>query len=984
MTDTAETREYDGIELRKVREFVWEIPQEGEMNAPARVLASDPLLEQIGDDKTLQQLRNATHLPGITTYAACMPDGHQGYGFPVGGVGATDARDGCISPGAVGYDINCLSGDSEVEVQFGRRRTIRGLESDFEEERAIVPAGDDAPSSTIRLFTETDDRTVYQVETIGGDTVEATTEHPFETPEGMVELDELDSGDEVYVRSFRGIPDGVPAEFTVLDESDFEDEDPQLVEELRSRELLPLQSTDEAFARLLKLVGYHTGDGSFSGTQSWFYGEPEDLEAIRDDIESIGFTPSRVYERDREHEIDGAEFERTEYSIKSGANALKQLLVRLGAPEGRKTASDFTAPQYLDRLADWQVALYLSTFFGAEMSAPDTVSAKNFYAPSVSHNRLVEKREAGKQFMQDLIRHLNELGIETNEFEVVERTETTGGETVRFRFGVSSEASNLVEFLTTVGYRYNQEKRRSAALAAEYLRRKERVITERARIAEEAQALADGGTATAEIKRRFADEPVNDRYIERSVYSGRSTRPRPPAEFPDFEEFQEETPVRNDGAVLTEISDIRQLGEKPVYDIGVSHDAHAFAAEGFVVSNCGVRMIRTNLTYEDIQGNEEELVESLFANVPSGLGGGGIVEGDADTVEAVLERGMEWALEEGYATEDDLAHCEDEGRRPDARPEFVSQKAKDRGRNQLGSLGSGNHFLEVQRVTDVFDEAVADSFGLEEDQIVVLIHCGSRGLGHQVCTDYLRRIEKGHGDLLESLPDKELAAAPAGSELADEYYGAMCAAINFAWVNRQLITHRTRRVFERVFRADAEELGMELLYDVAHNIAKKEVHDVGVDDDGTAVPTGDAIAHEERELYVHRKGATRAFPAGHEEVPAAYRDVGQPVIIPGSMGAGSYVLVGGDESLAQTFGSTAHGAGRVMSRTAAKQEYWGETVQDELRDQDHIYVKAQSGATVAEEAPGVYKDVDEVVRVSDALGIGDKVARTFPVCNIKG
>ena len=385
--------------------------------------------------------------------------------------------------------------------------------------------------------------------------------------------------------------------------------------------------------------------------------------------------------------------------------------------------------------------------------------------------------------------------------------------------------------------------------------------------------------------------------------------------------------------------------------------------------NCGVRMMKTNLTYADLEGHEEELVDSLFANIPSGLGGGGVVEAGIDTVEAILDRGMEWALEEGYATRDDLAHCEDEGLRPESDPDAVSQKAKDRGKNQIGSLGSGNHFLEVQRVTDVYREDVAEAFGLTEDQVVVLIHCGSRGLGHQVCTDYLRQIEREHGDLLAELPDKELAAAPAGSRLAEEYYGAMCAAINFAWVNRQLVMHRTRQVFERVFGRDWEDMEMQLLYDVAHNIAKKEIHDV----DG-----------EEKELYVHRKGATRAFPAGHLQVPKAYRDVGQPIIIPGSMGAGSYVLRGGEASMRETFGSTAHGAGRVMSRTRAKKEYWGGDVQDSLRDQQHIYVKAQSGATIAEEAPGVYKDVDEVVRVSDALGIGDKVARTFPVCNIKG
>jgi tRNA-splicing ligase RtcB len=424
----------------------------------------------------------------------------------------------------------------------------------------------------------------------------------------------------------------------------------------------------------------------------------------------------------------------------------------------------------------------------------------------------------------------------------------------------------------------------------------------------------------------------------------------------------------------------------PVGGVGATDTENGCISPGAVGYdiNCGVRMMRTSLTYEDLQGREEELVDALFANIPSGLGGGGVVETDRETLEDILARGMRWALDEGWAVEEDLTHCEDEGFRSGADPSAVSQKAKDRGKNQVGSLGSGNHFLEVQRVTDVYREDVADAFGLEEDQIVVLIHCGSRGLGHQICTDYLRRIEQTHGDLLEQLPDKELAAAPAGSELAEEYYGAMNAAINFAWVNRQLIMHRTRQVFERVFDRDWREMDMHLLYDVAHNIAKKEVHEVGVDADGRAVPDEDAVDSEQRELFVHRKGATRAFPAGREEVPPAYRDVGQPIIIPGSMGSGSYVLRGGEESMRLTFGSTAHGAGRLMSRTQAKQEYWGETVQSELKTKQQIYVKAQSGATVAEEAPGVYKDVDEVVEVSDALGIGDKVARTYPVCNIKG
>ena len=398
--------------------------------------------------------------------------------------------------------------------------------------------------------------------------------------------------------------------------------------------------------------------------------------------------------------------------------------------------------------------------------------------------------------------------------------------------------------------------------------------------------------------------------------------------------------------------------------------------------NCGVRMLTTPLDYADVRGREEELVEALAAGVPAGLGGGGVVETDVDTVDEILARGMEWAVDEGYATEADLAHCEDEGRRTDADPSAVSREAKERGAAQVGSLGSGNHFLEVQRVTDVYRSDVADAFDLAEEQVVVLIHCGSRGLGHQVCTNYLRKIEQRHPDLLADLPEKELAAAPAGSELADAYYGAMCAATNFAWTNRQLIAHRVRETLSTLF--DLDPTRVELLYDVAHNVAKLEEHEVPVDGDGVACAAADAVGRAVKPLYVHRKGATRAFPAGRPELPAAYADVGQPVLVPGSMGAGSYVLRGGARSLDRTFGSTAHGAGRLMSRTQAKQEFWGEDVRDDLREQQAVYVAAESGATIAEEAPGVYKDVDEVVRVSDALGIGDKVARTYPVCNVKG
>ena len=974
------TYDAGNVTLERVREFVWEIPQEGDMRVPARVLASESLLDEISDDKTLEQLKNSTHLPGIQNYAVCMPDGHQGYGFPVGGVAGIDTQNGCISPGAIGYDINCLPGNTDVCLSHGRKMPIERLRDRFEDEKAVVATGDDLVESEVRLFTESGTKTVYEVETATGRTIEATGDHPFQTPDGMVEVSDLEPGDTVDVRPFEGVEHEDPEEFTVLTAENFTDQNPQAISALQKRGLLPLQSTDEKFNHLLKIIGYLFGDGAFAGNgQTWFYGEPEDLDRIREDVRALGFKPSKIYERDRDHEIDGQTFETTEYSFKTTARSLRRLFVELGVPEGPKVESGFTTPDYFDRLTDWQKALFYSAYFGAEMNAPAAQHDKNLYCPTVSQTRTKKTAAAGRAFFEDMSEFFDGLGIETNSIEAFETDSNREHETVRLRLGVKNDSQNLIRFFTRVGYRYHGEKQRKAMKSVQYLRTKEREISRRERIAEEAKALADGGTATSEIRSRF---DINDRFIERSIWSGRSGRPRPRSDFPDYEEFCEERTTNVDGTIPTEVVSIREVGEKSVFDIGVSHDAHTFLANGFVVSNCGVRMMKTNLVYDDVKGREAELVDALFANVPSGLGGGGVYEGTKDDIEAILDRGVDWALEEGFAVQSDLDHCEDEGRRPDADPSNVSQKAKDRGKNQIGSLGSGNHFLEIQRVTDLYREDVAAEFGLSEDQIVVLIHCGSRGLGHQVCTDYLRKIEQAHEGLLNQLPDRELAAAPAGSQLAEDYYGAMCAAINFAWVNRQLVMHQTRQVLENLFGLGTDE--MELLYDVAHNIGKKEVHEVGVDTEGRAVGDGDAVDREERELYVHRKGATRAFPAGRPELPPAYRDVGQPILIPGSMGAGSYVLRGGEHSLSETFGSTAHGAGRLMSRTQAKQEFWGGDVQDDLREQEHIYVKAQSGATVAEEAPGVYKDVDEVVRVSDALGIGDRVARTFPVCNIKG
>ncbi len=402
----------------------------------------------------------------------------------------------------------------------------------------------------------------------------------------------------------------------------------------------------------------------------------------------------------------------------------------------------------------------------------------------------------------------------------------------------------------------------------------------------------------------------------------------------------------------------------------------AFSARNGVISpggvgfdiNCGVRLIKTNLTEKDIKPRIKEIVEALFKNIPSGVGSKGKIRLQEGQIDEVLDNGAEWAVENGYGWESDLEFLEENGKMEAADSSKVSDKAKKRGVPQLGSLGSGNHFLEVQKIDKIFDEDTAKVFGIEEGQIVVLIHTGSRGCGHQICSDYLRVMDRAAKRYEINLPDRQLACAPVDSDEAQDYFKAMSAAANYAWTNRQMIVHWTRESFEQVLRQDTEEMGMEIVYDVAHNIAKKETH---------------RIKDRNMDVYVHRKGATRAFGPGREEVPKAYRNVGQPVLIPGTMGTASYILAGTGTAMEETFGSSAHGAGRKMSRAGAKREYRGEEVK-KLLESRGIVVRASSMPVVAEEAPGAYKDVDEVVKTSADAGISRLVGKMIPLGVSKG
>ncbi|MFW9907068.1 MAG: RtcB family protein [Candidatus Thorarchaeota archaeon] len=386
--------------------------------------------------------------------------------------------------------------------------------------------------------------------------------------------------------------------------------------------------------------------------------------------------------------------------------------------------------------------------------------------------------------------------------------------------------------------------------------------------------------------------------------------------------------------------------------------------------NCGVRAVRTNLDYTDVKDKMKDLINQLWDTVPTGVGKQGKISFSGSRgVDEVLEGGAKWAVENGYGWEEDLDHQEANGRIELADPSKVSTEAKKRGFSQVGTLGSGNHFLEIQIVDQIYDNEAAKAMGItREGQVMVMIHSGSRGLGHQVCGDYIKIMTSAMRKYNLDLPDRELCSAPTTSPEGQAYLGAMSAAANYAFANRQSMMHWTREAFSKVIGGSPEDLDMHLIYDVAHNMGKVEEHD---------------IEGKRRKVVVHRKGATRAFPAGHPETPAEYKNVGQPVIIPGTMGTASYILIGNQKSMSLSFGSTAHGAGRFMSRSKAKKVYFGKEVQSALAGEG-ILVKATSGLVIAEEAPGAYKDVDEVVRVSDELGIATKAVRLRPLGVIKG
>ncbi|MFQ5815451.1 MAG: RtcB family protein, partial [Candidatus Hydrothermarchaeaceae archaeon] len=792
---------------------------------------------------------------------------------------------------------------------------------------------------------------------------------PFYTLDGMVELRNLKVGDRVAIYPFKGVEYEEPSERIIVGEDEIRE---GLRKELKKRGLLPLTPRNEKFPYLLKVFGYVLGDGSafFTGGKGviWFYGDREDLEDVREDIFKIGYTPSKVYQRERKHEIrtkyNTYRFERNEYSFKVSSRSLVELLSKLGLPLGDRASSDFVLKEYIFDLPLWQKRLFLASYFGAELSSPKTMTGnpRTFYEPILGLNKREGRVESGRLFLEELASLLSQFDIRARKISMREDYEGKKGKSHRLRLEiVSKDAESLY---SKIGFEYNKRKRRLGNAALAYMREKKLAVEKREDAIRDIKKLRVLGASLGEI---INEVGMNRRFVERTIYEDRGGSPRIPKDFITFKEYLKSVP--QNGIVFDEIASLGKGEVEDVYDITVEDEHHNFIANNFVVSNCGVRLLRTNLRVEDVKPRIREIVDDLFVNIPSGVGSKGKIRLKGGELAEVLENGVEWAVEKGYGWEEDLEHIEENGRIEGADATRASDRAKKRGVPQLGTLGSGNHFLELQRVEEIYDAEMARAFGIEEEgQVTIMIHSGSRGCGHQICTDYLRVMEAAQKKYGIALPDRQLACAPVSSREAMDYHAAMKCGVNYAFANRQAIAHWTRESVARVLGMSEEEIGLEVVYDVAHNIAKLEEHVV----DGSR-----------RKLYVHRKGATRAFGPG-TNIPAKYKKYGQPVIIPGDMGTNSYLLVGTERAMRETWGSTCHGAGRRLSRAAAKRRYYGERVKRELWEKQGIYVRAASKPLIAEEAPGAYKDVSQVVMSNHEAGISKLVVKLKPMGVAKG
>jgi len=983
-------------DLRKINDYLWEIPKSyrPDMKVPARIYISEKMLGQL-EEEAINQIINVATLPGVVKYSLAMPDAHTGYGFVIGGVAATKFPEGVISPGGVGYDQNCLPAHTRILCDLGYFREIKEFKQDWGSQDIKIFEGktQKIAKASILRFLELKSLNLYKITTKRGQEIKATKDHPLLTPYGMRITESLSIGDKIAVYPFEGVSYNRPSDEIIVSEKDIKkillslDRKPGtpkfkiIIQKLRKRNLLPLTYNHPRLPYILKIMGFIFGDGSmnFIGKRGdgivYFCGTPEDLEEARKDVRKIGYTPSPIHYRKRKLK-KGKVTE--EYSFVVNAASLVILLKTLGVPQGSKVNQPFRIPKWIFKCPLWQKRLFLASLFGSELRCPHRRLDRrgNFNAPSFPVRKRIELLDNARAYLKDIKKLLKEFKVKVLYIEQPKNKEhinTKGKISWGLNLVISPAMENLLNLWGKIGFEYNKGRSFFANVAIQYLKVKQRVLKEKEEVIKfTIPRLLKLGLSYQKIANQLATgNPLTKRFIIDVCWKlnkgVRQIKPKIPANFPLFKDYLRETTkgLGQSGIVWDEIVKIEKITHKDfVYDFTVNHPDHNFIANGFVVSNCGVRLLLSDYQEKDIRPYLGKLAVEIQKEVPSGLGRGRAIKLSIDQINKILERGVSYLVEQGYGEKEDLENCEEKGKMEEADASCVSETAKNRGRDQVGTLGSGNHFCQLDKVEEIFDKEIAKTLGLFKNQVVVMVHTGSRGLGHQNCTDYLRIVMPVYSKYGIELPDRELACVPFNSPEGQNFFKALNAACNYAWANRQMITFYVRKAWRNIL---GRKVKLQLLYDVAHNIAKIEEHEV----DG-----------QKMKLVVHRKGATRAFPAGHPEIPEKYQLVGQPVLIPGSMGTASYVLVGTEKSK-EAWHTVCHGSGRTMSRHEAIRQMSGQQVIKDL-EKKGIIVKCASFKGIAEEAPNAYKNINEVVEVVHQAGLSRKVAKLVPLAVIKG
>ncbi len=980
--------------IKKIDDFTWEIPttyKKG-MQVPARMIANETLLQNF-DAGVFDQITNVACLPGIQKHALCMPDGHWGYGFPIGGVAAFDVNEGVISPGGIGFDINCVSGDTKILLHHGCYKKIKDFDRNFSQDFiSLMNLKDNKKhSSQALLFMKKIPTTkVFQITTACGETLTLTEDHPLYTGEDMVCAGKLKEGDAVVIHPFSGVEYEKPSSRIIVDEETIKTivgDRPKLIQTLRDKNLLPLRENSPHFPILTKLLGFLTGDGWLGKYHNkrrkqdvWSMraiGAVDDLKEIQKDLALMGYHQKYISTKPYTSVVQTTEgsirkISGTSSQLYINSQSLVVLLKALGMPEGNKSRTTTTLPSWIKTSPRWIQRLYLAGLFGAEMSKPAQRKGETFafIEPSFSQNKIISLEKENKKFLLDIAQLLKHFNIKVNNIYKQEGVINVKGETtIKHSLRLSSTLENLITLWGTIGFEYCRERKELSMVALAYLKHKKQFLNHAALFVAAGKSMREEGTTFSEIGNFAMQEGLSQAMVKGALYQETTSR-RVSSSFPSFQEFFSQAQIPHSEFVRDTIISIEEvLHPDFVYDFTMNDDNHNFIANSIVSHNCGMRLITTNLSYKEVQPKLKKLVDYLFGTVPAGVGCKGFLQLNNQQFTDIVENGTQWCVDNGYGWQQDVWRTESSGKIEQADASCISDKARKRGMNQLGTLGSGNHYLEIQRAADICDEDTAKRFGItDKDQIVIMVHCGSRGFGHQVATDYLKTFVDAMPKYNITVPDRELACAPFSSDEGQAYFKAMACAANMAFANRQMITHRIREAFKHIFKQTPDQLQMNLVYDVAHNIAKVESHKI----DG-----------KQKDLIVHRKGATRAFGPKQKDLAPEYRPVGQPVILGGSMETGSYLLVGTQKAMDTTFGSTAHGSGRTMSRTQAKKEFTGKELQERMAKKG-IYVRSISMQGLAEEAGKAYKDIDNVVDVLDHAGITRKVVQLKPIGNVKG